>query len=255
MHSRERVFAMLEGRPMDCLPAMPITMMFAAGQIGAKYLHYATDCRVQVEGRIRVGERFGVDHISVISEPCCEVADLGGGIKFFPDHPSAVDEANALLAEKTRLAGLRVPDPSRPGRMLNSVRGLKERVGNEKLLEGWIEGPCGETADLRGINRLMLDFYDDPAFVRDLMDFVGEMELRFARARIEAGVDLMGMGNPAASLVSALRNGTPESVTEALAVCPRQAGSRCVAGCEAPRDTPPANLRAMVEYAHSHSPA
>ena len=61
---------------------------------------------------------------------------------------------------------------------------FREKVGGELLIEGWIEGPCAESADLRGINRLMLDFYDDPAFVRDLFDFVLEMELWFARAQI-----------------------------------------------------------------------
>jgi MtaA/CmuA family methyltransferase len=47
----------------------------------------------------------------------------------------------------------------------------------------------------------MLDFYDDPGFVRDLFGFVVEMELRFARAQIEAGVDIIGVGDAAASLV------------------------------------------------------
>jgi uroporphyrinogen-III decarboxylase len=47
----------------------------------------------------------------------------------------------------------------------------------------------------------MLDFYDDPDFVRDLMDFVVEIELGFAKAQIEAGVEIMGIGDPASSLV------------------------------------------------------
>ncbi len=47
----------------------------------------------------------------------------------------------------------------------------------------------------------MIDFFDDPAFVRDLFEFVVEMELRFARAQVEAGADLIGVGDAAASLV------------------------------------------------------
>jgi MtaA/CmuA family methyltransferase len=78
---------------------------------------------------------------------------------------------------------------------------LRQRCGRDKLVEGWIEGPCAEAADLRGINNLMLDFYDDPDFVRDLFEFVVEMELRFARAQIQAGADLVGIGDAAASLV------------------------------------------------------
>jgi len=38
MNSRERLFAMLEDRSVDSIPAIPITMMFATDQIGAKYL-------------------------------------------------------------------------------------------------------------------------------------------------------------------------------------------------------------------------
>jgi MtaA/CmuA family methyltransferase len=61
--------------------------------------------------------------------------------------------------------------------------------------------PMAEGADLRGINTLMLDFFDDPAFVRDLFAFVVEMELRFAREQLKAGADVIGVGDAAASLV------------------------------------------------------
>ena len=57
------------------------------------------------------------------------------------------------------------------------------------------------SADLRGVNTLMLDFFDDPGFVRDLFEFTIEMELRFARAQIDAGADMIGVGDAAASLI------------------------------------------------------
>ena len=77
----------------------------------------------------------------------------------------------------------------------------RERLGREKWVEGWIEGPCAEAAYLRGINNLMLDFFDEPRFVRDLFEFVLELELRFARAQVAAGADCIGIGDAAASLV------------------------------------------------------
>jgi MtaA/CmuA family methyltransferase len=64
-----------------------------------------------------------------------------------------------------------------------------------------VEGPCAEAADLRGINRLMMDFSDDPAFVHDLFGFTVENAIRFAAAQIEAGADIIGIGDAAASLV------------------------------------------------------
>jgi MtaA/CmuA family methyltransferase len=283
-----------------------------------------------------VADKYDFDYVSCISDPAREAADCGAVVQFFDDQPPAIDENRALLADKSKLAGLTVPDPT-AGRMGDRVQAaalFKQRVGDEKLIEGWIEGPCAEGADLRGINRLMLDFYDDPAFVRDLFEFILDMEVQFAKAQIEAGVDIMGVGDAAASLVgpqiyeefvfpyekrmfdalhemgaktrlhicgdinrilepigrlgcdfvdvdymvpvakareamgpdqvlagnidpvSVLRNGTPESITAAIAQCHKEAGSRYLvgAGCEVPRDTPPENLFALRDYARqAHS--
>jgi MtaA/CmuA family methyltransferase len=315
---------------------MPITMMFAAARIGAPYRDYAADHRVLAEAQIRTASEFGFDHVSVISDPAREAADLGAAVEWFDDQPPALVESRARLADKRELDRLQFPDPRGGGRMHDRVRGvalLWEQVGAEKLVEGWVEGPCAMAADLRGINTLMLDFFDDPGFVRALFAFVVEMELRFARAQVEAGADLIGVGDAAASLigprlydefvwpfekrlvdglhelgtsvrlhicgrtrrlfagmgslgadivdldwmapldearremgpeqvllgnidpVAVLRNGTPESVTAAIAECHHQAGDRYIvgAGCEVVRDTPPENVHALGRYARFHA--
>jgi MtaA/CmuA family methyltransferase len=204
MTSRERVLAHLEGRPVDRLPLMPITMMFAAAQTGARYRDYCTDYHVLVEGQIRTAEAFGFDYVNTMSDPAREAADCGAAVEYFDSQPVALVEDQALLADKTKLASLKIPDPLGGGRMHNGLKALalhKERVGKEMLVEGWIEGPIAEGADLRGINTLMVDFFDDPPFVRDLFAFVIEMELRFAREQLKAGADVIGVGDAAASLV------------------------------------------------------
>ena len=204
MNGYQRILAVLEGRPVDCLPQMPITMMFAGDQLGVGYGKYATDYRTLVEAQILTAERFDFDYVSCISDPTREAADCGAAIRYFDDQPPAIDESRTLLADKQTLARLEIPDPLGGGRMHDRVRAaalFRERTGGEKLIEGWIEGPCAEAADLRGINALMTDFFDAPAFIGDLFDFVLEMELRFAKAQIEAGVEIMGIGDAAASLV------------------------------------------------------
>ena len=325
---------MLEGGHTDCLPLMPITMMFAADQAGVRYGDYARDFRVMVAAQLKTAEKFGFDYVSAISDPAREAADLGAAIEWFDDQPPAIDESRALLADKTALARLQIPDVY-AGRMGDRVRALelfRSRVGGQLLIEGWVEGPCAEAADLRGINNLMTDFLDDPGFVHDLMEFVVELELRFAKAQIEAGADLIGIGDAACSLVGpriynqvvwpfekrlvdgvhasggrvrlhicgntkrilegmgrigadivdldfpspiamgraamgpdqvllgnidpvkVLRDGTPQSVTEAIAACHREAGPRYIvgAGCEVCRGTPDANVFALGDYARSH---
>lgn len=204
MNGRERILAHLAGERVDRLPVMPITMQFACDLIKASYRDYETDYAVLVEGQLRVAERFEFDYVNTMSDPAREACDCGGAVEFFEDSPATMIEDRALLTEKAKLVQLKIPDPLGGGRMHNGIKAvalLKEKLRGEKLIEGWIEGPCAEAADLRGINTLMLDFYDDPGFVLDLFEFVVQMELQFAKEQIAAGADLIGVGDAAASLV------------------------------------------------------
>jgi len=205
MNGYERVLATLERRQTDSLAFMPITMMFATDQIGMPYGNYATDFNVLVEAQLTTARKFGIDHVSCISDPGREAADCGATIHYFDDQPPTADESNALLADKARLKTLEIPDPTRPGSRMNdrvqAVKLFAEKVKKELFIEGWVEGPCAEAADLRGINALMTDFMDDPEFVRELFDFNVRMATAFAKAQIEAGADIIGVGDAAASLV------------------------------------------------------
>ncbi len=204
LNNRERILLHLQGLPVDRLPVMPITMMFAGDLAGVPYGQYCRDYQRLVEAQMRAAETFGFDYVSCISDPAREAADCGATLQWFDNQPPAIVEEQARLAEKTDLARLKIPDPLGGGRMTDRVNAaalFREKTAGQYLVEGWIEGPCAEAADLRGINTLMIDFYDDPAFVRDLFAFVVEMELRFAKAQVEAGADLIGMGDAAASLV------------------------------------------------------
>lgn len=204
MNSRQRILDHLAGRPVDRLPVMPITMQFACDFLGVKYYAYETDYRLLVEAQLRVAEAFDFDYVNTMSDPAREAADCGAAVEFAENSPAAMIEERALLSDKLKLLRLQAPDPAGGGRMHNSLQAItlfKDRLGGDKLIEGWIEGPIAEAADLRGLNTLMLDFYDDPAFVRDLFEFAVAMELNFARHQAAAGIDLIGVGDAAASLV------------------------------------------------------
>jgi len=86
----------------------------------------------------------------------------------------------------------------------------------------------------------------------EIVDLDSLSPMAEGRAKMGPRQVLLGNINP----VTVLRNGTPESVAEAVAQCHREAGPRFIvgAGCEVPRDTPEANLRAMCQYARSTPP-
>lgn len=204
MTGRERILALFAGRTPDRIPCMPITMMFAADVIGEPYGAYARDYKTMVEAQILTAETFGFDYVSVISDPAREAADAGAKVQWFDDQPPAIVEDEALFADKAKLGAAQNPDPLSGGRMEDRIRAvelLRQRAGNDLLIEGWVEGPCAEGADLRGINRLMTDFTDDPDFVHKLFGFALETAVEFASAQIDAGADIIGVGDAAASLV------------------------------------------------------
>jgi len=204
MNGRERVLSFLSGEPVDRLPLMPIMIMYCADHIGVKYGEYVKDHRVLADAQINTAIDLDLDIVSIMSDPAREAADCGAHVKFYEDQPAAIIESEALLAEKTVFTSLDMPNPLGGGRMHEGVRAvelMKERIGDEKAIMGWVEGPCAEAADLRGINTLMLDFYDDPSFIRDLFDFVVELALRYAQAQVDVGADIIGIGDAAASLI------------------------------------------------------
>ena len=203
MTGRERVLAVLNGQQPDHRPYMPITMMFAADVLGVKYLQYIRDHKTMADAQIKTAEMFGFNHVSTIA-PTSEAVDLGAKFQWFDDQPPGIIEQEALLADKADLARLPAPGSVFGASMEDRVRGvelLRRRVGNELIIEGWVEGPCSDAADLRGINRLMIDFSDDPAFVADLFDYSVGLAIGFATAQIQAGADIIGIGDPPASLV------------------------------------------------------
>lgn len=204
MTGRERILSVLGGKPADSLPLMPITMMAAADAIRVPYRQYATDADTLARGQVAISTEYDFDHVSAISDPGVEAADCGAAVFFPDDAPPAVDESASLFSDKSALSRFRPPAAEKSRRMSNrlaAVSALKRAVGDAKIVEGWVEGPCAEAADLRGINRLMLDFMDDPPFVEDLFDIVTELAIRFAARQVEAGADMIGIGDAAASLI------------------------------------------------------
>jgi MtaA/CmuA family methyltransferase len=338
MTGRERILAVLRGQPADHLACMPITMMFAADIRGVTYGAYVRNYKLLAEAQIKTAEMFGLDYVSTISDPAREAADYGAHIQWYDDQPPAILEDAALFLDKRTLAGFGVSDPLSGGRREDRIRGvelLRHRVGRNLFIEGWVEGPCAEASDLRGISRLMMDFSDDPAFVRDLFDLVVDGAVRFAAAQLQAGADIIGIGDAAASLVGPriykefvwacekklidsihtqggkvrlhicgntrrilnsmgelgadivdidfpvpleqaraamdphqtlagnldpvreVRNGSPDTIAQALEELQQQTGERWIvaAGCEIVRDTPHRNVHALSRFAQTHSTA
>jgi MtaA/CmuA family methyltransferase len=201
--SNERFVRRLGGEPVDRTPNFDIMMTFAAHYIGEPLSRYYQDFRVLAEANLAVQAAFDLDILQVISDPYREAADFGLEVHFpIDDLPISI---KPLLIEPGDLNSLKSPNPANGRRMndrLEAIRYLRERMGGEVPIMGWVEGALAEAADLRGMFNLMKDLRLRPDWVEALLKQVVEVEVNFSQAQIKAGANIIGLGDAVASQIS-----------------------------------------------------
>ena len=202
MTPKERYYATIQGETTDRVPVTPIFMAWAAHLIGKTYRDYYLDGDVLVEAQLAAARLLGTDQVSVISDPWREAS--GFGMEFdYPEQGVGIPRGH-LLDSPADVADLRVCDVDACPRMrqrVESVGKLASAVGETHSVCGWVEGPLAEYADLRDVQSAMLDLASEPAMYLDSIEVVLETGIAFALAQVEAGADVIGVGDAAASLI------------------------------------------------------
>jgi len=201
--SYERFVRRLGGEPVDRTPNFNIMMTFAAHYIGKPLSSYYQDYRVLAEANLAVQEAFDLDILQVISDPYREAADFGLQVQFPHDDLPVAKEP--LLKDPQDLMLLESPDPGSGKRMsdrLEAICYLRDRQGGQVPIMGWVEGALAEAADLRGMMNLMLDLNSRPGWVKELLEHIVQVEIKFAEEQIKAGADIIGLGDAVASQIS-----------------------------------------------------
>ena len=203
MTSFERFSQRLAGKPVDRPPNFDIMMQFAAHYINKPLFDYYFDYRVLVDANMAMLEHFDLDIVQAISDPFREAFDLGLHVEFpYDELPKS---KSPLLQQPEDLKKLTLVKPENGKRMrdrLQAVSRFRELVGGQVPIMGWVEGALAEAADLRGVSQLMMDMFERPEWVVELLEFCCEQEILFARAQINAGADIIGLGDAVSSQIS-----------------------------------------------------
>ena len=203
MNPLARVRRRLRGEPVDRRPNFDIHMQRAAHHVGQPLSRYYLDHRVLVEANLAVLEAFSLDIVQAISDPYREASDLGLQVEW-PEDGLPLRRA-ALLQTPEDVARLKPVAPEDGRRMsdrLEAVRRLRERVGDEVAVMGWVEGAFALASVLRGDTSLLLDIHDRPVWLGELLDRLVETGVAFARAQVAAGAHVIGLGDSMGSLIS-----------------------------------------------------
>jgi len=203
MNAFERYENRLKGDPVDRVPNFDILMTRAAHHIGQPLARYYLDHRVLVDANLAVLNDFHLDIVQAISDPYREAADFGLEVEF-PDDGLPISRT-PLIVEPDDLKKLNPPDPATGRRMSDrvaAIRSFRAQVGGEVPIMGWVEGALAEASDLHSMSLTMLDLARRPEWLPELLEICVEVGIAFARAQVEAGADIIGLGDAVCSQIS-----------------------------------------------------
>jgi MtaA/CmuA family methyltransferase len=202
MTSKERLYATIRGEPHDRIPVTPIFMAWAAHYTGHSYRDYYLNGSVLVEAQLAVARAFGTDQVSAISDPWREAS--GYGMEFdYPEEGVGVprDYLVKSVDDVARLQTIDIEAVPRLRQRVKSVAQMAAQVGQTHSVLGWVEGPMAAYVDLRNMQAAMLDLVDHPEMFHSAAEVIIQNAVIFAHAQIDAGADMIGVGDAAASLI------------------------------------------------------
>jgi MtaA/CmuA family methyltransferase len=202
MNKKQLFDAFLEGKKIDRTLFRPILMHFAARFTGNTYGEFASDHNVLVNSNIKTMEHFDYDMVSLISDPYRETSAFGAAITFIPE---AVPRCEKLIVKSwDDIQNLERPNVCKCTRTLDRIKGaelFQKKLQGTVPVIGWVEGPLAEACDLAGVSQMLTQLMMDPDFCNLLLDKCNDTAKDFAKAQIEAGCDVIGIGDAICSQI------------------------------------------------------
>jgi MtaA/CmuA family methyltransferase len=180
----------------------PILMHFAARHIGKTYGAFASDHKVLVEANLKAIEDFDVDMAWLISDPYRETSAFGATIQYEAEGvPRCM---NHVIQKSEDVHELKIPDVYGSERTMDRIKAAEElstALQNEVPIIGWIEGPLAEACDLAGVSEMIMMLMLDPETSELLMDKCMTFAKKFAKTQLEAGCQIIGVGDAICSQI------------------------------------------------------
>ena len=204
MNAKEKLLSLKAGKSTGNILFYPIVMHYAARSANQKYCDFASDYRNMVSANINCVETIGMDAVTVMSDPYRETSAFGGVVTYPEDGvPRCSRQAISNIEE---LQGLSIPGIENSERIMNCINGIKEfklKLDNKVPIIGWVEGPMAEACDIIGMEEMFMSACVDPEFAKALMQKCLDYAKLFAIAQIDAGADIIGIGEAVCSQISA----------------------------------------------------
>jgi len=199
---KDILFSTLRHEKTDEIPWIPFAGVHAGKLVGYNAIEVLTDEEKLFKALIAVNNLYKPYGQPIVFDLQIEAEILGCELVWAEDGPPSVK--THPLAQTTQIPCLCTLPDKEDGRLplvLNVMRRMKQAVGATTALYGLICGPFTLASHLRGTD-IFMDMFDDPQYVKNLLDYCKETAKKVIEYYVEAGMDVIAVVDPMVSQVS-----------------------------------------------------
>jgi uroporphyrinogen decarboxylase len=199
-HVRDDFLACAQGRRPTRMPLVALSNEFHQRQAGVTCRQARLDVEKAVAAQLEGVRKYDEDWAVIFPDDYVEFEPLGLSMRDDEDHPTM--PAAYLPLTRESLRPFRIPDAQQEMRLpthLEMLRQLKAALGDRVLVAGRIAAPFTAVALVYGIEALMVGMIEQPDLIKDNVKFFIDHQIAFGQAQLEAGADLLWVGDCCAS--------------------------------------------------------
>ncbi len=201
MSSKERFIAAIEKEGVDRIPTgPPFQGYWALDYLKLNVGKSIENPKLAALAQIDVTNKCEFDGLETMWDWLAPVEALGCQVNI-PD-VGGPNTMTHIISGPDVLDKMEQPDPEKDYRAKSAMQTTKilmEKIGKEKFLYMTLVCPFTLVGELRGVENLMLDLYDDPKFVKDMLSFSTETLKNYSEYLMSSGVDGIILCDPTAS--------------------------------------------------------
>lgn len=201
MNSMRRVLTTMSHQEPDRVPLFLFTTLQGAKELSLSIEEYFSRSEYVAEGQLRLHQKYRSDCLTCSFYAAIELEAWGGETFFRPDCPP---NAGPTIIQRPddvdRLPSPRVSETPALLRVLETIRTLKQRVGDTVPIVGTVISPFSLPIMQMGFDRYIELIYEQPERWAKLMRINENFCAEWANAQLAAGATAIGYADPVSSV-------------------------------------------------------
>lgn len=188
MTPKERIGALLQGKPIDRIPAVPVLLNAASRVTGYTVKEMVTDGEKLAESHIAAYRKYGSDMITILTATASSAEAMGTVLAYPEDNAPYVQ--TPLLQTSADLGKLKPLDVYTDGRLpiyLEATERCVAEVGDEVFVGTLFAGSFTTAASLLGTAPFVKGLFKDPDFAHQLLRYTTDQTKLWIDAIVKAG--------------------------------------------------------------------